>query len=83
MATAAKLVSHKCKALVKVFRGTEPQLLRQVVRIWKLAAMQYNGLGMCLTLWTEGHIYNTFSCVRMCEQIASDACRAWDLESKA
>ena len=27
MATAAKLVSHKCTALVKVFRGTEPQSL--------------------------------------------------------
>ena len=27
MATAAKLVSHKCTAMVKVFRGTEPQSL--------------------------------------------------------
>ena len=43
MATAAKLVSHKCTALVKIFRGTEAQLLRQVVRIWKLAAPQWVG----------------------------------------
>ena len=34
MATAAKLVSHKCTALVKVFRGTEPQSLMRQLANW-------------------------------------------------
>ena len=83
MATAAKLVSHKCRALVKIFRGTEPLSLRRLARIWKLAAMQYNGLGICLTLWTEGHLYDKFSCVGMCEQIALNVCRAWNPKRKS